>query len=110
MYSGFPSAPIILFPFLSVLTTPLVLIFPEISDAMFLSFVFKLILYASKISLHPVAVAPLFGTNTGLPKSGLKEGFLNFSSSASYSPFLISGSLTLSGFVADFAYKKYWYS
>jgi len=65
--SGFPSDPIILFPSLSFFNTPLVLIFPAILLAIFLSFVFRLILYAINISLAPVAVEPLFGTKIGLP-------------------------------------------
>ena len=67
MRSGLPSGPIILFPSVSFFITPLVLSFPDIFDAIDLSLVLKFMLYASNMSLQPVAVAPLFGTNSGFP-------------------------------------------
>ena len=91
--------------FLILLLLPSSLISKAISVARRLSFVFRLILYAIKNSLHPITVAPEKALNTAGPKSGFHCLSFNFFLRPSYSPSLITARFLLSVFFAEFSYK-----
>ena len=89
-------------PFLFIL--PFSLTSKAIALASLVDFVFKLILYAIKKSLTPIAVAPDFLLKF-FPKSGFQSFFDIFSSSPSYSPNLTFARFLRFSSFAAYSYK-----
>ena len=79
-----------------------------IAFALLVDVVFRLILYAIKKSLAPIAVAPVFliVLNSAGPKSGTHLGSFNLFFKPSYSPSLMLAKFFLYFFSAECSYKN----
>ena len=107
MLSGFPSLSYTISPITgcpSLFIRPFSLTSKAIALASLVDLVFRLILYAIKKSLTPMAVAPDFLLNS-FPKSGFQSLPLIFFLRPSYSPDLTFAKFLLLSSLAAFSYK-----